>query len=229
MLQTINKALFADLTVKSTSTNASRLVHSSARVSSGADAEKAATKENTPNNTASENKETEQAVDVKKLQEQLTKRESEVADFKDRYLRAMADAENTRTRAQKQIADAKVFGIQSFCKDLLEVADILNLAIQNTDPTKKERPSGDEATQQELLAMHKGLTMTETCLHKVFEKNGLTRLAPAVGETFDPNLHEAVFRLKLDDQKSGAVGVLVKPGYKLNERVIRAAQVGVTQ
>jgi molecular chaperone GrpE len=222
LVQSINKALFVDLTIKSQSTSLSKFVHSSAARlnNTGADAEKA---------TAETKKESEPAVYVKHLQEQLAKRESEVSDFKDRYLRAMADAENTRTRAQKQIGDAKVFGIQSFCKDLLEVADILSLAIQNTDPTKKERSSGDNSAQQELLAMHKGLTMTETCLHKVFEKNGLTRVSPAIGDTFDPNQHEAVFRLKLDEQKPGAVGVLVKTGYKLNERIVRAAQVGVTQ
>jgi molecular chaperone GrpE len=227
LLKTINKALFTDLPAMSASNNLSKLVHTSASLYSTSDAEK-----KTQENSSADSTTPEATVDVKKLQEQLAKRESEASDFKDRYLRAMADAENTRMRAQKQVNDAKVYGIQGFCKDLLEVADILNLAIKNTDPAKKERASGgddDASVQQELVSMHKGLTMTESVLHKVFEKNGLQRVTPGVGDTFDPNQHEAVFRLKVPDQKSGTVNVLIKTGYKLNERIIRAAQVGVVQ
>ena len=164
---------------------------------------------------------------AKELEEKVKKLESEAADYKDRFLRAMADAENTRTRMRKEVDNAKVFGIQGFCKDLLEVADILNLAIQNTDPAKSA-PNAASLNEQ-LVSMHKGLTMTEACLLKVFEKNGLTQIKPQPGDDFNPNLHEAVFRIKEEGKKSGSVSVITKIGFKLNERVIRAAQVGVVQ
>lgn len=170
---------------------------------------------------------------VKKLQETIKKNESSIEDLKDKYLRAMAEAENTRLRMQKQVQDAKIFGIQGFCKDLLEVADILRLAIENTDPAKSADGDLKQATVSELVeklkGMHKGLVMTETCLIKVFAKNNLVQIEPAKGETFDPNLHDAIFQLKDPEQKPGTVSVIVKRGFKLNDRVVRAAQVGVVQ
>ena len=169
----------------------------------------------------------------KQFQELLTKKDAELLEMKDKFLRAMADAENTRTRMKKQVDDAKIFGIQKFCKDLLEVADTLNLAIVNTDPNKKEAENKNTSSanvKEQLLSMHNGLVMTEKCLLKVFERNGLNQLSPGVGDAFDPNLHEAVFKMPASDQvKTGTVGVVIKTGYKLNERVIRAAQVGVVQ
>lgn len=144
----------------------------------------------------------------------------------------MAETENTRTRMRKEIDTVKLYGIQGFCKDLLEVADVLNLAIVNTDPSKNaesaESVSLDEL-KSKLKSMHNGLVMTETCLLKIFEKHGLVRIIPKEGDKFDPNLHEAIFRTPMPDKQSGTISVLTKNGFKLHERVIRAAQVGVVQ
>lgn len=165
---------------------------------------------------------------LKELQEKLSKSEEDKAELKDKFLRAMAETENTRVRMRKQIDDAKIFGIQGFCKDLLEVADILNLAIENTDPKKSTEPL-EKNTIDKLNSMHQGLVMTESRLLKIFEKHGLVQIKPVSGDKFDPNLHEAIFRVPIPNKESGTIEMVSKIGFKLHERVIRAAHVGVVQ
>lgn len=139
------------------------------------------------------------AADLKLLQDKLSKCENDLLDFKDRYMRALAEAENTRIRMGKQVDDAKIYGIQGFCKDLLEVADILNLAIVNTDPKRNET----EAANEQLLSMFNGLVMTEKCLLKIFSKHGLAQIVPNEGDKFNPNFHEAIFRVPLAGKTPG--------------------------
>ena len=189
-------------------------------------------------NESSEAKESEGAAqatpiseaDLKQLKEKLTKFEAEAADLKDKYIRSLAEIENTRFRMNKQIEDAKVFGIQGFCRDLLEVADVLRLAITNTDPSKDASTAKSSVVEkEELVAMYNGLVMTEACLLKIFNKHKLVQINPNEGEKFDPNQHEAIFRIPVEGKQSGTVNICTKIGYKLSERVIRAAQVGVVQ
>jgi molecular chaperone GrpE len=145
---------------------------------------------------------------------------------KDRYKRALAETENTRIRFNKLVNDAKIFGIQSFCKDLLEVADILNLALANTSTNA----SNDiNVLTKEYKSLHQGLVMTEERMQKIFAKNGLVQIKPNEGDKFDPNVHDALFQAKLPEKAAGSVIQVMKTGYRLQERVIRAAQVGVAQ
>ncbi|VDN54031.1 unnamed protein product [Dracunculus medinensis] len=123
-----------------------------------------------------------------------------LALLQDKYMRALAETENVRRRSQKQIEDAKHFAIQSFCKDLLEVADILDLACATV---KKE----DIETNEHLSNLFKGIEMTKTVLEKAFAKHGLGKAK------FAP----------------GYVAEVVKIGYSLKGRPIRAAKVGVVQ
>ncbi|KAL4003425.1 GrpE family protein [Acanthocheilonema viteae] len=147
----------------------------------------------------------------------------EVATFKDKYTRALAEVENVRRRGQKQTEEAKVFAIQGFCKDLLEVADILDLAVA---AVKKEELDNNTS----LKNLFEGLEMTRTVLQKTFVKHGLKQISPE-GEKFDPTLHEAVFQIPKDKTKfeSGCVAQVIKIGYALENRPIRAAKVGVVQ
>uniref|UniRef100_A0A1I7VUN4 GrpE protein homolog n=1 Tax=Loa loa TaxID=7209 RepID=A0A1I7VUN4_LOALO len=147
----------------------------------------------------------------------------EVASFKDKYTRALAEVENVRRRGHNQTEEAKVFAIQGFCKDLLEVADILDLAV---DAVKKEELDNNIS----LKNLFEGLEMTRTVLQKTFDKHGLKQISPE-GEKFDPGLHEAVFQIPKDKAKfeSGCVAQVVKIGYALQNRPIRAAKVGVVQ
>ncbi|PNF28479.1 GrpE-like protein, mitochondrial [Cryptotermes secundus] len=108
-------------------------------------------------------------------------------ELEDKYKRALADGENMRRRLMKQIEDAKLFGIQGFCKDLLEVADILGKATESV-PKEEVRESNPH-----LKNLYEGLKMTEAQLHKVFSRHGLIPVNP-IEEKFDPNLHEALFQ-----------------------------------
>ncbi|CAG9538261.1 unnamed protein product [Cercopithifilaria johnstoni] len=147
----------------------------------------------------------------------------EVANFKDKYTRALAEVENVRRRGHKQTEEAKVFAIQGFCKDLLEVADILDLAVSTV---KKEELNNNIS----LKNLFEGLEMTRTVLQKTFVNHGLKQISPE-GEKFDPTFHEAVFQIPKDKAKfeSGCVAQVVKTGYALHNRPIRAAKVGVVQ
>lgn len=140
----------------------------------------------------------------------------------DKYKRSLAETENVRNRMQKQISDAKVFGIQGFCKDLLEVADILEKAVAAT-------PKDNMSTNQELRDLFDGLTMTESQLHKVFGKHGLVAVDPAEGEKFDPNTHEALFQIPVADKEHNTIAVVTQKGFALNGRTLRAAKVGVVK
>jgi len=171
----------------------------------------------------------ETAALLKKTEELLEKLEldnkklvEERDELKDKYKRSLAETENVRNRMQKQIGDAKIFGIQGFCKDLLEVADILEKAVEAT-------PKDNMSSNQELKDLFDGLTMTETQLLKVFGKHGLTRVDPAAGDKFDPNLHEALFQLPAPDQEDNTVAVVTQKGFALNGRTLRAAKVGVVK
>jgi len=160
------------------------------------------------------------------LTEQNTKLTEEINEFKDRYKRALAETENTRIRFNKMVNDAKVFGIQGFCKDLLEVADILQLALANTP----KQPSTDLQTlTRDFNSLYQGLVLTEERMQKIFSKNGLVQIQPKDGDKFDPNFHDALFQAKIPDKQSGTVMQVMKNGYRLHDRVIRAAQVGVAQ
>jgi len=166
---------------------------------------------------------------LKKTEELLGKVEAdnkklveERDEIKDKYKRSLAETENVRNRMQKQISDAKVFGIQGFCKDLLEVADILEKAVEAT-------PKDNMDSNQELKDLFNGLTMTETQLLKVFGKHGLVRVDPAEGDKFDPNMHEALFQLPVADKEHNSIAVVTQKGFALNGRTLRAAKVGVVK
>lgn len=123
---------------------------------------------------------------------------------------------------RKQIEESKQFGIQGFCKDLLEVADVLNKA---TTSVPKEELSDKNP---HLKSLFEGLTMTESQLLKVFEKHGVVQISPKEGDVFDPNFHEALFQVPTQDSESASkIARVEKIGYMLVDRTIRPALVGV--
>ncbi|XP_069687078.1 grpE protein homolog, mitochondrial-like isoform X1 [Periplaneta americana] len=187
----------------------------------------AVTSEETKQNsdtTSSEESENEKKLRVEN--ENLTKEidllTEKKLELEDKYKRALADSENMRRRLMKQVEDAKLFGIQGFCKDLLEVADILGKATESV-PKEEVRESNPH-----LKNLYEGLTMTEAQLHQVFKRHGLIPVNP-IEEKFDPNLHEALFQQEVQGKEPGTVVVVSKIGYKLHERVIRPALVGVAK
>uniref|UniRef100_UPI00398E32BB grpE protein homolog 1, mitochondrial n=1 Tax=Pristiophorus japonicus TaxID=55135 RepID=UPI00398E32BB len=158
----------------------------------------------------------------KTLMEEKIKLEEQLKDLTDKYKRALADTENLRQRSQKMVEEAKLYGIQGFCKDLLEVADVLEKA---TESVPKE-----EITEQNphLKSLYEGLTMTEGQLQKVFSKYGLVKLNP-IGAKFDPYEHEALFHTPVEGKEPGSVALVTKIGYKLHGRTLRPALVGVVK
>lgn len=107
--------------------------------------------------------------------------------YQDKYRRSLAEGENIRQRLNKQITDAKTFGIQSFCKDLLEVADILSHA---TNSVPKEHINDQNP---HLKNLYDGLLLTRNSLEQVFNRHGLEPIK-ALNTKFDPNIHEALFQ-----------------------------------
>lgn len=142
--------------------------------------------------------------------------------LQDKYLRALAETENVRKRMSRLIEEAQSFGIQTFAKDILEVADYLDKALQSVPKAELE-----QGKNTPLAALYEGLRMTEGRMQKVFAKNGLKKIHPVEGEVFDPSLHEAM--MELDGKKPGTVAVVASSGYSLNGRTVRPAKVGVVR
>ncbi|XP_048220414.1 grpE protein homolog 1, mitochondrial [Perognathus longimembris pacificus] len=156
------------------------------------------------------------------LLEEKAKLEEQLRETTEKYKRALADTENLRQRSQKLVEDAKLYGIQGFCKDLLEVADILEKATQSV-PKEEIRDDNPH-----LKSLYEGLVMTEVQIQKVFTKHGLLRLDPA-GAKFDPYEHEALFHTPVEGKEPGTVALVSKVGYKLHGRTLRPALVGVVK
>ncbi|MEI9983065.1 MAG: nucleotide exchange factor GrpE [Aliidongia sp.] len=152
--------------------------------------------------------------------ERATELESEVAKLKDQLLRALAEQENIRRRAQREREDAVKYAAQKFANDLLSAADNLRRALDST----ASAPPQDEFTKT-LLA---GVAATERELLAAFEKHGIQRIDPA-GEKFDHNLHQAMFELENTGKPAGTIVQVLAPGYVLQDRLLRAAMVGVAK
>lgn len=144
----------------------------------------------------------------------LTERETEM---KDKMLRALAEAENTRRRAEKDRQDTAKFSVSQFARALLTVADNLRRAL-NAIP----------ADQREGNAIYEGVAATERELLRTFENNGIKKIDPE-GQKFDPNLHEVMFEMPSADKEPGTVMQVIDAGYMIHERLLRPARVGVAK
>lgn len=145
---------------------------------------------------------------------------AELAKAKDDLLRALAEVENTRRRADKQSQDARAYAIDRFARDLLPVADTLSRAIAAVPPHWRE--SADEASKNLLT----GLELTERSLVEAFARHGLKPVGTK-GEQFDPNVHQAVAHVA-SDAPSGSVVEVMQVGYVLADRTLRPAIVAVS-
>ena len=152
--------------------------------------------------------------------ERVAELELELAQLKDRALRAMADADNTKKRAEREVANAKVYGVERFARDVLEVYDNLQRAMASVDE-KARADMGDNA--QKLL---EGLELTEKNLMAVLARHGVTAV-PGQGEKFDPNVHQAVAQIPSEVEK-GHVADVMQTGFRIGDRTLRAAMVAVS-
>jgi molecular chaperone GrpE len=146
----------------------------------------------------------------------------EAAEWKDRLLRSLAEMENLRRRTEKQIADERVYGIASFARDVLGVADNMRRALDAVTPELRE--SADSGVK----ALIEGVELTERELLKVLEKHGVKKLEP-LGAKFDPNVHQAMYEVPDPSVPAGTVAQVVQAGYTIGDRVLRPALVAVTK
>ncbi|XP_023901107.1 grpE protein homolog 2, mitochondrial isoform X2 [Quercus suber] len=167
---------------------------------------------------------------VTEKEELLKLKHKEIEKMQDKVLRTYAEMENVMDRTRREAENTKKFAIQNFAKSLLDVADNLGRAssvvkesFAKIDTSKD--PSGAVPLLKTLL---EGVEMTEKQLVEVFKKFGLEKFDPT-NEPFDPNSHNAVFQMPDASKPPGTVAVVLKSGYMLYDRVIRPAEVGVTQ
>jgi len=158
-----------------------------------------------------------------KLQARIEELEAENHEAVDRWKRSLADAENTRQMAQREIANAKKFAVQGFAKSMLDVCDNLALALAHTP---EDQLTAD--ANPTLKVLFEGVEMTEKILMSNLEKHGVTRFNP-VDEPFDPNIMMALFEMPAEDKEPGTVAQVIKTGFMLNDRVLRPADVGVVK
>jgi molecular chaperone GrpE len=146
----------------------------------------------------------------------------EAAELRDRLLRALAEMENLRRRTEREVADARTYGISAFARDLLAVADNMRRALDAFGAEPHE--AADAGTK----ALLEGIELTERELLKVLEKHGVTKLDPE-GAKFDPHRHQAMYEVPDQSLPAGTVVQVVQPGYTIGERVLRPALVAIAK
>jgi molecular chaperone GrpE len=154
-------------------------------------------------------------------EEIIARLETEKDELRGQMLRALADLDNTRKRAEREASEARVYAIGKFAGDLLNVAD--NLARALAALPDSERATLTEAGQN-LLG---GIEMTEKELHTVLTRHNVVQIEAAPGSAFDPNVHQAVAQIP-SAQPSGTIAELFQPGWRIGERTLRAAMVAVS-
>lgn len=139
-------------------------------------------------------------------------------ELRDKFMRVLADAENSRKRAERDRKEAEMYGSSRLARDLLPVYDNLNRAL-------KAIPDESRAASAALI---EGVELTLRELTNVMTKHGITMISPAVGDQFDPQLHQAMFEAPLPGTKAGQIIQVATEGFLLHDRLLRPAQVGVS-
>jgi molecular chaperone GrpE len=147
--------------------------------------------------------------------------DAEMARTKETALRAMADAENMRKRAEREIVEREKYAVGNFAKALLAVADNLRRALDTVSAEAR-------AADPHLARLAEGVELTERELLSVFERNGVAKI-DAAGKPFDPALHQAVAQVEAPDKAPGSVVQVFQPGYTIHGRLLREAMVTVAK
>ena len=153
------------------------------------------------------------ADELGRLQAELAELKAKSADLADQFLRAKAEAENARRRAEDEVSKARKFGIESFAESLLPVCDSLDAALAIQNATAEQLREGSHATLRQLIS--------------ALERNKVITIAPAAGEKFNPHQHQAISVVPAEQEPNTVVSVLQK-GYLIADRVLRPALVTVT-
>ncbi|MGV8952100.1 MAG: nucleotide exchange factor GrpE [Cypionkella sp.] len=139
-------------------------------------------------------------------------------DMRDRFMRALADAENSRKRSERDRREAEQYGGTKLARDLLPVYDNLKRALD----------AASDDTRAQAAALIEGLELTLRELTNVLAKHGVTEINPALGDIFDPQMHQAMFEAPVGGTKAGQIIQVMGVGFMLHDRLLRPAQVGVS-
>ncbi len=151
-----------------------------------------------------------------------TSLDRELAETRDRLLRALADMENLRKRTEREVADARMYGISAFARDVLTVADNMHMALEALDSELREKSDSG------VKALLDGVELIERALLSALEKHGVKRIE-SMGQKFDPNKHQAMYEAENPGIPAGHVAQVIQAGYTIGERVLRPAMVAVSK
>ena len=149
---------------------------------------------------------------------ELDELRAERDDYKDKFMRALADAENARKRGDKARRDAEQYGGSKLARDMLPVYDNMKRALEAATDEQKEVAAG----------LLEGVELNMRALKDVFQKHGIEVITPEVGDRFDPNVHEAMFEAPVPGTRAGDIIQVSAEGFMLHDRLLRPAQVGVS-
>lgn len=144
--------------------------------------------------------------------------EVERDEFRDKFMRALAETENMRKRSERDRREAENYGGSKLARDMLPVYDNLRRALQSVEETQKDVNK----------ALLDGIELTMRELISVFKKHGIDPITPEVGDKFDPQIHQAMFEAPVPGTKAGEIIQVASEGFLLHDRLLRPAQVGVS-
>ncbi len=150
--------------------------------------------------------------------EELESLQAERNELKDRLLRALADAENSRKRADKDRREAEQYGGSRLARDMLPIFDNMKRALEAAGEEQRAAAAG----------LIEGVELTMRELQNVFSKHGIDIISPEVGDKFDPQQHQAMFEAPLPGTRAGEIIQVTAEGFMLHDRLLRPAQVGVS-
>lgn len=172
---------------------------------------------------------------VKDLTAQLEEKKAEVSHFEKEmklvrieYTKQVHENEDTVRRYRKMIEDEKVFAITKFAKDLIEVRDNLRFCLENIDASKIDTEADIDAIRNLFKATFEGQRLTAETMDHCLKRFNIVQYDPK-GEKFDPSMHEAVFTVDEPDREVGTVAVVMQTGFKIGDRILRAAKVGIVK
>lgn len=145
---------------------------------------------------------------------------NEIEDYKNKYLRTLAELENVKRYSSKQLEEANTYAINKFVKEILVVVDIFNKALNSVD--------SNSITDNTFKSFVEGISLTNQELNKIFSKFDIKKLdKEIIGEQFNPNFHEALFSQKDETKEDNTIFEVLEAGYVIKDRLLRAAKVGI--
>ena len=165
-----------------------------------------------------------QTEDKKEIIEPVITEAEEINDLKNQLLRTLADNENNRRRYEKEKEDLSTYIISNFAKEMLSVLDNLQRAVEVSSKIDKE----DDKVDKNTLDFIEGVKLTEKQLNSINEKFKVTKV-DSLNNKFDPNLHQAMFEIENDDEEEGTILQVIQDGFKIEDRLLRPALVGVSK